>query len=297
MSRNDNRSGLPDNGAVASDETPAPIIGNPPGMPSASPEAPMFNWTTPTEFVKLPSGGRFYPQDHPLHNQAMVEIRYMTAKEEDILTSKALLKEGLALDRMLQNLLVDKTINVVDLVIGDKNALLVGARRTGYGPVYETQVTCPACNVTDEFSFDISDPEINNFEDNIENTQSISLTENNTFVMTLPMTEVVVECRLLTGADELQLAKAAERKARRTKEQSISTDTMRAYIVSVNGDASPMMKEALIQNLPARDARFLRKTYTSVVPNIDLTQVYECPNCTHTADMEVPLGIDFFWPE
>jgi hypothetical protein len=221
----------------------------------------------------------------------------MTAKEEDILTSKALLKEGLALDRMLQNLLVDKTINVVDLVIGDKNALLVGARRTGYGPVYETQVTCPACNVTDEFSFDISDPEINNFEDNIENTQSISLTENNTFVMTLPMTEVVVECRLLTGADELQLAKAAERKARRTKEQSISTDTMRAYIVSVNGDASPMMKEALIQNLPARDARFLRKTYTSVVPNIDLTQVYECPNCTHTADMEVPLGIDFFWPE
>ena len=297
MSRNDNRSGLPDNGAAALDETPAPIIGNPPGMPQASPEAPVFNWSTPTEFVKLPSGGRFYPAGHPLHNQEMVEIRFMTAKEEDILTSKSLLKEGLALDRMLQNILVDTNIKVSELLIGDKNALLVGARRTGYGPVYETKVTCPSCNTTDDFSFDISSPEVNDFEQNIDSSDTTTLTDQNTVVVKLPMTEVVVECRFLTGADELRLAKTAERKARKSKEENMSTDTMRAYIVSVNGDPSPLMKEALIQNIPARDARFLRKAYASVVPNIDMTQVYECPNCTYTADMEVPLGIDFFWPE
>ena len=156
---------------------------------------------------------------------------------------------------------------------------------------------CPACQITDEYSFDISDPQVNDFQKNLNNTSVVTLTDNNTLVITLPMTEVVVECRMLTGKDEMHLAKTAERKSRNKKEQSISTDTMRSYIVSVNGDPSPMMKEALIQNLPARDARFLRKTYASVVPNIDMTQVYECPNCTHTADMEVPLGIDFFWPE
>ena len=84
-----------------------------------------LNFASPTEFVELPSRGRFYPPSHPLHNKETVEIKFMTAKEEDILTSKALIKKGIAVDRMLQSLIVDKSIKVEDLLVGDKNALVV----------------------------------------------------------------------------------------------------------------------------------------------------------------------------
>jgi hypothetical protein len=296
MSRNNDRSGLTDT-AITQDESPAPVVTTTPGVGPSTAGSPVFNWSVPTEFVTLPSAGRFYPPEHPLHNETTVEIRYMTAKEEDILTSRSLLKEGLALDRMIQNILVDDTIRVGSLLIGDKNAIVVAARRTGYGADYTTRVTCPACQTSDEFTFDISDPPTNNFEEAMEK-EGIEFTEVGTFMVPLPMTKVVVECALLTGDDELQMYKAASRKGRKKKEESGGlTDALRSYIVGVNGEGNPLAIESFIQQMPARDARYLRKVYSSVVPNVDLRQEYVCTNCSYSADMEVPLTVDFFWPD
>ena len=112
MSRNKQRT------AAATDATAATTA-------PATPTAPAtLSYVTPTEFVELPSRGKFYSTDHPLHGKEVVEMRYMTAKDEDILTSPALLKKGVAIDRLLQNLVVDKTINANNLLIGDKNAML-----------------------------------------------------------------------------------------------------------------------------------------------------------------------------
>ena len=104
-----------------------------------------FSVVVPTEFVDLPSKGRYYPQNHPLCNQETIEIKQMTAKEEDMLSSRALLKSGVAIDRVLQSLVMDKTIKVDSLLVGDRNALLIAARVSGYGEDYETSVSCPAC--------------------------------------------------------------------------------------------------------------------------------------------------------
>jgi len=294
MSRNENRTGFPEN-FTPQDDTPTPAVAATvgAGVPQSQ---PTFSWSVPTEFVTLPSGGKFYPQGHPLHNKDTVEIKYMTAKEEDILTSRALLKEGVALDRMLQSLLVEEGVRISDLLIGDKNALLVAARRTGYGPEYVTSVTCPACGTTDEFEFDISEPRTNNFEENIRQ-EAVVLTDNGNLIVSLPMTRAAVECRMLTGEDEIRLFKEAERKSKRKAEERTMTDMFRSYIVSVNGESSPLVVESFIQALPARDGRILRARYSACVPNIDLAQVYDCPNCGHTADMEVPLNADFFWPK
>jgi hypothetical protein len=294
MSRNENRTGFPED-FTPQDDTPTPAVAATVG--TGAPQAqPTFSWSVPTEFVTLPSGGRFYPQGHPLHNRDTVEIKYMTAKEEDILTSRALLKEGLALDRMLQSLLVEEGVRIDSLLVGDKNALLIAARRTGYGPEYITSVSCPACNTSEQFEFDISEPKTNNFEQNIEDDPSV-LIKNNNVLVTLPMTKATVECRMLTGADETRLLKEATRKAKRKAEERTMTDLFRSYIVSVNGESSPLVIEGFIQALPARDARVLRAAYSSCVPNVDLTQLYDCPNCGHIADMEVPLTSDFFWPK
>ena len=286
MSRNENRLGLPD--GPTQDETLAPVA------VAQEESGPAFSWSVPTEFVELPSRGIFYHQGHPLHNATSTEIKYMTAKEEDILTSRSLLKEGVALDRMLQNLLVDKSIDISSLLIGDKNALLVAARRTGYGPEYETTVTCPSCENSDSFSFDISEPPVKDIYENCKEAGATIL-EDSTVKILLPMTKAVVTCRFMTSADEVRLTKEMERKSKKKMEAS-TTDIFRAYITSVNGDNSPFTIESFIQAMPARDSRHLRKIYTSTVPDIDLNQSFGCGSCGYQTEMEVPLGVDFFWP-
>ena len=113
-----------------------------------APEEGGLAYVVPTEFVELPSRGEHYPEDHPFQNKEVVEIRHMTAKDEDILTSRSLLKKGLAIDRLIQSILVDKTVDTDSLLIGDKNAILVQTRIHAYGPTYDTRVLCPACSTS-----------------------------------------------------------------------------------------------------------------------------------------------------
>jgi hypothetical protein len=289
MNRNEGRTGLTDT-FVPEPDSPTPATHIDPAT------NPGFAWATPTEFVKLPSGGRYYPEGHPLHGKDSVEISYMTAKEEDILTSKALIKQGVVIDRLLQSVVVDKTINVNNLLVGDKNAVLVAARITGYGEEYTTNTTCPACFTTDEFTFDLTD----GVPVDVEETalrHGVEMNLDGTFTVELPLTKARVECRLLTGADEAKLAKEAERKNRRKIEESTLTDSFRAFIVSVNEDNSPFTIASFVKAMPARDSRHLRTVYADMVPSIDLTQKYECNTCGYSADMEVPLTADFFWPK
>ena len=152
---------------------PAPQV-----MENATPnnDNQVFSFVTPTEFVDLPSKGKYYPEDHPLHNQDTLEIRYMTAKDEDILTSPSLLRKGLAVERLLQNVIVNKSVKTDDLLIGDKNAILVAARISGYGAQYETKITCPAGGTTTPNTFDLNNISTNSGE-------NIDIDENGHFVI------------------------------------------------------------------------------------------------------------------
>ena len=294
MSRNEGRTtGLPEEHVVEHGDPPAPAIAQ---QAPPTEEAPTFNWTNPTEVVSLPSGGKFYGPDHPLHGKNTIEIKYMTAKEEDILTSQALIREGVAVDRMLQNLLVDKRLDVNSLLLGDKNALIVASRVTGYGPEYNTKVTCPACSANTEHTFDLSDPDTINFEENM-NSSACHLDENSLLVATLPLTKVEVRCRFLTGHDEMNQFNRNKKKSKAKRDKSVLTDLLKSIIVSINGSTNRFEIDNFIASMPARDSMFLRLMYGSVTPNIDLSQNFECQECGHEADMEVPLTVDFLWPQ
>ena len=292
MSRNKDRSGFEDESTFFN-EDPPPAAVTPNKEDTASGSG--FSWSAPTQFVDLPSGGEFYPENHPLHKKETVEIKFMTAKEEDILTSRSLLKEGVAIDRLLQSVLVDKSINVNSLLVGDKNALIVAARVTGYGPEYETKVTCPSCSETENFSFDLAAGEKKDISSTLED-YAAAKTEENTFIVQVPLTKANVEVRLLTGADEMKTFKESQRKAKRKLDQTTLTDQFKSFIVSVNGDDTPLTVRSFIQAMPARDSRHLRIFYSDITPNVDLNQIYECSSCGYSADMEVPLTADFFWP-
>jgi len=249
----------------------------------------------PTEFVELPSGGRYYPEGHPLCGEDSIEIKQMTAKEEDMLTSRTLLKKGVALDRVIESLLMNAQISADDLLVGDKNAIIISTRVSGYGSEYTTQVGCPSCAATQDYTFDLNEANIYTGE----NAQKLGLTDNGngTFTTRLPRADVDVTFRLLTGRDEKQMVAHLENARKRKKPEQAITLQLHCMLVSVAGDDSPDALKYLIDNIPSMDSRHLRLAYNLAAPNVDLTQHFECAECGHDQEMEVPLTADFFWPD
>ena len=284
MSRNKGRVG---------DIAQKPEDTNPPPQVLQQQENSGFSFVVPTEFVDLPSQGRYYPEGHPLHNQESIEIKQMTAKEEDMLTSRTLLKKGIALDRVVQSLIVDKTINVDSLLIGDKNALIIATRVSGYGNEYKTKVTCPACATTDEYNFDLNDSVVYRGED----MHILSITDNQdgTFDVVLPKLKTNVTFRLLIGADEKNLL--TNKASRNVGFEKLITTQLSKILLAINGDDSRDTIEYVVDNMPSIDSRHLRACYRAAAPNIDLTQTFVCEECGHDEEMEVPLTADFFWPD
>ena len=259
---------------------------------TASPSSLPF--VTPTQFIDLPSQGRFYGENHPLHNQDTVEIHYMTARDEDILTSQTLLKKGVAMERFLENILVNKKIKPDKLVIGDRNAILVGARITGYGSDYTTQVVCGNCASKVTHSFDLNEMKVYN-GDNLKDVK-VTPTDDGTFLTTLPLTKLEAELRLMTGADEASIAQqVSNNKKKKALESNLTTQLARS-IVSLAGETDKNIIKKFIEVMPAYDSRHLRSVYRSIMPTIDLTQDFECPECATEQKMEVPFTVDFFWP-
>jgi len=254
-----------------------------------------MSWSTPTEIVELPSQGRFYPPGHPLEGQDTIEIRFMTAKEEDILTSRALLKKGIVLDRLIDSVIVNKRIRAKDLLIGDKNAVLIATRITGYGEEYNTSVQCPACGSSVDSSFNIE--EVKKVQES-EMPEGAELTEANTFTFTAPATKALVECRLMNGEDERKLTQMQEQRRKHKLPSATLTNQLRQSIVSVNGNSESVYVNGFVDNMPARDSRYIRDIYSKIMPNVSLEHTFECDSCDYMAEAQaVPLGTGFFWPD
>jgi hypothetical protein len=264
-------------------DAPTPLTQNPTGD--------LFSFVNPTEFVELPSRGLSYPEGHPLCGQETVEIRHMTAKEEDILTSETLLKNGLAIDRLVQSVIMDKNITVDSLLVGDKNAILVATRITGFGPLYEVGITCPACSAKTTQEYDLSELAHTSADDS-----GVELSENGYYQVTLPRTQIVVEMKILTSRDERTITKQLEMRKKKKLPENTATLLLSSIIASANGvtDRTQLMK--LAELLPIQDAKHLRTVYESVKPDIDMNVDFICGECSHAGTAVMPLTADFFWP-
>jgi hypothetical protein len=286
LSRNKDRVG-----AQQADTTP-PVAAFTNNEPAA---APTFSFVVPTEFIELPSEGKYYPEGHPLCGETTIEIKQMTAREEDLLTSRTLLKKGIALDRVIQSLIIDKSIDPDSLVIGDRNAIIVATRVSGYGNIYTTKITCPNCSEIQDYSFDLNEALIYQGE-NLTDWDVTSIGDG-TFKTKLPRTGVTVTFRLLTGRDEKRLLKAMENDRKRKVDEHNVSRQLVSMVTAVNDDNSTEAINYLVSNIPSIDSRHLRHAYKSAAPNVDLTQHFECAECEYAQPMEVPLAAEFFWPD
>jgi hypothetical protein len=221
----------------------------------------------------------------------MVEIKAMTAREEDILTSSALLKKGTVITELIRSCLVDKRINPIDMLTGDRNALMVAIRITGYGHEYDAEVACSDCSVTSAREFNLSQLPLRRLT-----IDPVSPGEN-LFAHKLPFTKKVVHFRFLTGADEEEISKTQERQKKLglSSDSLVTTNLMHA-IVSVGGSDDRTKISQFVRMMPARDSLSLRNYIRKHEPGLQMRQEVTCESCGHSEEVGMPLGVKFLWP-
>ena len=238
----------------------------------------------PTEEVTLPSKGLLYPESSPL-SKGVITMKYMTAKEEDILTNQNYISNGTVLDKLLQSLIITP-INYGDLLLGDKNAILIASRILGYGKDYEFK-----------YNGETQKVDLTTIEDKPFNEKLIKR-GNNSFNFHLPTSKIDITFKLLTHGDEKAIAKEAKGFKKINKNASSELSTRMKYIItSVKGDSEKSTIREFVDNqLLARDARALRNYVVEIQPDVDLHFDYEDKNGDFIK-IPIPVNLNFFWPD
>jgi len=251
-----------------------------------------FGLEIPVESIPLPSGGKVYSADSALYGKESIEIRAMTAKEEDILTSRALIKKGTVITELIKSCLIDKTIDVDEMIAGDRNAIMTALRITGYGSEYNVEVDCPNCGGRSKHDFQLSELPINYLEEN-------PIAEGaNLFEFSLPVSKKKIHFKFLNGKDETEIAVAQERRKKQgMKSDNLITTRLQYAIVAVEEITDKNKINTFIRSMPARDSLALRRFIDSAEPGIEMKAWMDCPHCDESSEVNLPLGASFFWPE
>ena len=249
----------------------------------------------PTEIVELPSKGLLYPKDNPLH-QGQLEMKYMTAKEEDILTTQSYIKQGVVLDKLFRSLIIGngkgEKVNYNDLLVGDKNAVMIAARVLGYGKDYKVTVTNPSGNKQEE-TLDLT-----SFDDKEFDTSLITPGENR-FEFTLPASKRVVTYKILSHKDNEAIDREVKslRKIKDGYGSKQLTTRLIHCITSVDGDDKPGTIRNFVKNdLLAIDSRALRDQMKKYNPDVDLNIELYDDETGEPFEVSLPIDVNFFWP-
>ena len=241
----------------------------------------MSEFKLPTETVELPSKGLLYPEDSELA-KGTIEMKYMTAKEEDILTNQTYIRNGTVLDKLFKSLIVSK-INFDELLVGDKNAIMVAARILGYGSEYSFEYD------GEEHTIDLSTIE------NKQLNEELFASRINEFTFTLPKSGNTITFKLLSHKDEQDINRELEGLKKINKDASPEISTRLKYMItSVEGNREKKDIRNFVDNyLLAQDSRALREYTREIQPDVDLT--FFPSNGSNRAN--IPVGINFFWPD
>lgn len=251
----------------------------------------------PVNTIPLPSRGIVYPEGSALFKRDSVQLKAMTVQEENILTSKALIKKGTVITELIKSCLVDKSINVNDMLSGDRNVLMVAIRSEGYGNLYEVEVKCGQCEEVAEQTFDL-----NSFPLKMLEIAPVAEGKNE-FPFKLPKSGADVTFKFLTGKDEEDILAVQESKKKIVKGgQAIVDETLSLQlqyaIQSVNGERDKVKISQFVRNMSAADSRALRSYMSKNMPGIEMEQTLTCPHCGNVEKgVSMPIGVTFFWPD
>ena len=252
----------------------------------------MANYDFPTEIIDLPSIGKCYSDSSPL-SKGKVEIKYMTAREEDILSSTNLIRKGVVLDKLFESIVVQDDINVDDILIGDKNAILLATRILGYGADYNVEVNDPFTGEPQKVTIDLSKVQIKEINQEVFN-------KDNRYEFELPISKKKVIFKLLTHKDEKDITAEIQALNRLSKGDTVSQDVttrLRHMIQEIDGNSDRGFINNFVKNaLLARDSRSLRNFVNEISPDLDLTYQFTSEVTGETEALDIPLGAGFFYP-
>lgn len=254
--------------------------------PSSSEELPL-------DVVKLPSRGVLYPTDHPFHCVESVEFKAMGAPEENILATPALIKKGTAINTLIRSCLTNKAVDSTSLIIGDKSAILLAIRISGFGTEYRAQTVCPECSKKFKHKFDLS-----NVQYKFLTAEPVTSGQN-LFSFVLPHSKRTVTFKLLTDGDDLDIAKAQEnrKKAFDAEIDTTITDRLQAQIQSVDSITDRDRIAKIVKTMRTLDSRPLREYISSIEPDLIFEEEVSCKHCGATEVHPIPLGVEFLWPK
>lgn len=238
----------------------------------------------PTETVELPSKGLLYPEDSPLSN-GTIEMKYMTAKEEDILTNQNYIRQGVVIDKLLESLIVTEGINYADILIGDKNAIMIAARILAYGKDYEIEYN------RENIIVDLSEIDSKPLD------ETLYQKGKNEFEFALPFSGNVVTYKILSHGDEINIEKEIKGLKKIDKQASFEVTTrLKHMITSINGSREQKDIRTFVDTaLLSKDARALRENYTQLSPDTNMVFSYSKDGVEE--DVDLPITLNFFWPD
>jgi hypothetical protein len=245
--------------------------------------------TFPTLLVELPSRGLLYPEDNPL-SRGVVEMKYMTAKEEDILTTESYIKQGVVLDKLFQSMIVSK-IDYDTMLTGDKNAIMIAARIYGYGEKYESKITTPS-GETQKVLIDLNDLKHKEFD------ESLITPGQNRFSFRTPISQHLIEFKLLTNGDQKAIEEKLKKYRKPGQRDMQLTTRLCQMILAVDGNSDPNFIRLFVDNdLLAPDSRALREYINKVSPDVDMSIEMVDETTGEPFLGTVTAGLDFFWPD
>ena len=249
----------------------------------------MSQYEFSTEIISLPSQGKCYPETNPL-SSGNIELKYMTAREEEILTSQSLIKKGVVLDKLFEAIIVDKKVNPDDILLGDKNAIMLATRILGYGPEYKIQIQT-STGENETINVDLGKVQTKDIDFS-------KLTSDNRYTFKTSTGNVLI-FKLLTHGDEKRIDADVNAMKRLSKDSMGGelTTRYRYMIVSVDGNEDTKSITDFINNkFLSKDTKAFREHLKVIQPDIKMEFDYTDPETGETEVRSIPMGVNFFWP-
>ena len=246
----------------------------------------------PTEVINLPSRGWFYAEGNPL-SSGTLELKMMTAREEDLLTSPNLIQKGIVLDKLLESVVINKAINLDEMLVCDRNSAFFAIRRLAYGDQYDATLTCPRCGKENAIPIDLSKMDSRPFE--FEKYPK----GQNAFQFTLPYIKKTVTFKLLTKKDENLIEAELKGMEKVSKDLRREITTRLGHIITeIDGNPDrATIRRFVNEELVSKDSLAFRTHLREFMPDIDSTFQFTCGHCQLERKEETPMGVSFFWPD
>lgn len=264
---------------------------NVPDFVKTQSDAPQPKEKYPSEVIPLPTKGWFYPDGHPLAS-GEIEIKQMTAREEDLLANQELIKKGKVLDKLMESVIINKSVKVEDILIPDKNAIFIAIRRLAYGDDYPVSITCPGCSTQNKVKINLSELSYKpfNFDEHPKG--------QNSFALTLP-SGINVTYKLLNQIDEQSIEAELAQLKKISKDNTGELTTRLKYLfTSIDGNTDRATIRRFVEDkLTAKDSLALRKHIKDHNPDVDMTFNFKCSECDLERRLDMPIGASFLWPD